>query len=256
MSRHIAERVVRRLERFVVLGAEEKAALARVLADVRAYGQREDLAREGDPPEAVHVVLDGFACRYKILPDGRRQIVGFLVPGDMCGLRIALLKHMDYSVRALSALQAAVVPPGEATALIECFPNLARALWGLTLIEDSIMREWVLNVGYRTAFQRVAHLLCEVFCRLEAAGLTRGNQCQLPVTQMDLADTLALSSVHVNRTLMYMRRARLLELRGRTLVLLDRAGLHAAAGFDPSYLHLEADDPRTRREQPGLRSLA
>jgi hypothetical protein len=112
-------------------------------------------------------------------------------------------------------------------------------------------------VGYRSALQRVAHLFCEVFWRLEAVGLTRDNLCQLPLTQIELGDTLALSSVHVNRTLMYMRRANLVRLHRGQLEILDRSGLTAAAGFDPNYLHLEGGNTAVfsaQERRPTIRS--
>jgi len=143
-------------------------------------------------------------------------------------------------VGALGAVTASLIRHDVAMELLDRFPRLARALWWTTVVEDSITREWVVNVGHRTAFERVAHLLCEVFSRLEAVGLADGNKCELPLTQMELGDTLALSSVHVNRTLMYMRRSNLLRLQGGLLELIDRPALEAAAGFDPAYLHLDA----------------
>jgi CRP-like cAMP-binding protein len=191
----------------------------------------------------VFVILSGVACRYKLLPDGRRQIVGFLLPGDMCDLRVFLLRRMDHSICALGQVEAALIPPDAVVSLIETYPRMSRALWWTTIVEDSMTREWVVNVGYRTAFERVAHLFCEVFWRLEAVGLVRGNQCELPLTQIELGDTLALSSVHVNRTLKQMRRDNLVKFQGGELELLDRQALQAAAGFDPGYLHLEGGNP-------------
>lgn len=235
---HRMDRLVRKLERFCPLSDEEKNTLKASLIKDRRFEPGEDLIHEHKPTEGVFVILEGFACRYKLLPDGRRQIVGFLLPGDMCDLRVFLLKRMDHSICALNAVEAAVIPPESAVALIEDFPRLSRALWWTTIVEDSITREWVVNVGYRTALERVAHLFCEVFWRLEAVGLVRGHQCSLPLTQIELGDTLALSSVHVNRTLKQMRRDNLVKFQGGELELLDRHALQAAAGFDPSYLHL------------------
>lgn len=234
-----AEHLLRKLERFCLLGEEEKRALGAAMTMERQFAAREDLIHERKPTEGVFVIVDGFACRYKILPNGRRQIVGFLLPGDMCDLRVFLLKRMDHSICALSTVTATLIPPEAAMDLLERFPRLTRALWWTTIVEDSITREWVVNVGYRTALERVAHLFCETFHRLEAVGLTRTNQCRLPLTQIELGDTLALSSVHINRTLMYMRRENLVRLHRGQLELLNRRGLELAAGFDPNYLHLE-----------------
>jgi CRP-like cAMP-binding protein len=238
MSRK-TEHLVRKLERFCSLSDDEKRLLEISMGGERHFAPREDLIHERKQTEGVFVIVEGFACRYKILPDGRRQIVGILLPGDMCDLRVFLLKHMDHSICALSPVATTLISADSAVELLDQSARLTRALWWTTAVEDSITREWVVNVGYRSALERVAHLLCEVFWRLEAVGLTRNNQCQLPLTQIELGDTLALSSVHVNRTLMYMRRANLVRLHRGQLELLDRAGLEAAAGFDPNYLHLE-----------------
>jgi CRP-like cAMP-binding protein len=234
-----AERLLRRLERFCPLSEDEKDALIASFSRELHFAPREDLIHERKPVEGVFVILQGLACRYKLLPDGRRQIVGFLLPGDMCDLRVFLLKRMDHSIGALSPVTAALIPSEAAMGLIDRHARLSRALWWTTIVEDSITRQWVVNVGYRSAFERMAHLLCEVFCRLEAVGLTRDNQCDLPLTQIELGDSLALSSVHVNRTLMEMRRSNLVRLMGGKLDLLDRRALELAAGFDPNYLHLD-----------------
>lgn len=237
------DHLLRRLEGFCALTDTERETLTARLLPPRRFAPGQDLVHERRPVEGAFVILDGFACRYKLLRDGRRQIVGFLLPGDVCDLRVFLLRRMDHSVAALSQVTAAVIPPAAVVDLIYTQPRLTRALWWMTAVEDSITREWVVNVGHRTAFERVAHLFCEIYWRLEAVGLTCRNQCQLPVTQIQLGETLALSSVHVNRTLMYMRRAELVRLQGGTLELPNRRALEEAAGFDPLYLHLDGCNP-------------
>jgi len=246
------DRLLRKLGKFCPVSEAEKLALAASMSLDRRFHPGENLVRERKPSEGVFVIVNGFACRYKLLPDGRRQIVGVLLPGDLCDLRAILLKHMDHSISALSTVEAAMITPDAVTELLDEFPRLTRALWWTTAVDDAITREWVVNVGYRTAFERVAHLFCEIFWRLEAVGLVRDNQCRLPLTQTELGDTLALSSVHVNRTLMYMRRANLVTLQRGQLELLDRPALEAAAGFDAHYLHLDGCNPPTLRPQQRL----
>ncbi len=162
---------------------------------------------------------------------------------------------MDHSIAALSPVTASLIPSEAVTQLLDHKPRLSHALWWTSMVEHSITRQWVVNVGYRTAFERVAHLFCELFCRLEAVGLTRQNKCELPLTQIELGDTVALSSVHVNRTLMYMRRANLVRLHGGQLELLNRDALETAAGFDPDYLHLEGCQPAPTRSPAGYAAL-
>jgi CRP-like cAMP-binding protein len=199
-------RLIRKLENFAPLPEEEKRALADAVNTIRRFSAREDLIREGEPTDGVKVILEGFACRYKVLPDGRRQIVAYLLPGDMCDLRACLLKRMDHTIATLSPIEAALISQEAMLDLTERYPRLTRALWWSTLVEEAITREWVVNVGQRTAFERMAHLFCEISLRLEAVGLARNDRYELPLTQTELADTVALSAVHVNRTLMEMRR--------------------------------------------------
>ena len=231
--------LIRKLEHFTLLSGEEKSALQQACTHVHRYSSKDDLVKEGDPTQGVNLILQGFACRYKLLADGRRQIVAFFLPGDMCDLRICLLKRMDHGIGTLTPVRAALLPRDSVLSLTERFPRLTRALWWSTLVEESITREWVVNVGNRTAFERTAHLFCEVFLRLQVVGLAGENACDLPVTQTELADALALSAVHVNRVLMEMRHMGLVTFRSQRLTIHDLDALRSAAGFNPAYLHLD-----------------
>ncbi|MFL6599700.1 MAG: Crp/Fnr family transcriptional regulator [Steroidobacteraceae bacterium] len=237
-------RLIRKLENFAPLSEEEKSALMDASTTIRRYGAHEDMIQEGAPTDGVKIILDGMACRYKVLPDGRRQIVAYFIPGDMCDLRLFLLKRMDHSIGTLCTVEAALLPQESVQELTERYPRLTRALWWSTLVEEAISREWLVNVGHRTAFERMAHLFCEIFLRLQSVGLTHENRCELPLTQTELADTLALSAVHVNRTLMDMRRAHLVTFQGRQLIIHDRHALQSVAGFHPNYLHLDGEANR------------
>lgn len=234
-----AGHLLRRLEGFCPLDDAERRAVLAALGAERRVGAHTCLAEEHRPPEGVFAILEGFACRYKLLPDGRRQIVGFMLPGDICDPGLLLLRRMDHSIATITPVTAAWLPPTTVMDLLARHPRLARAMWWAGAVEKSITREWVVNIGQRTALQRTAHLLCEVFSRLESVGLTQRNACVLPLTQAELGDTLALSAVHVNRTLMCMRRTNLVDLHAGVLQLLDRQALEAVAGFDPVYLHLD-----------------
>lgn len=237
------ERLVRRLGGYATLDVEEAQALANSMWKECRFAPHEHLGLARRPAEGLFVLQSGIACRYRMASDGRRQIVGFLVPGDVCNLRASLLRSVDHSTCALKKVCAAQIRVDAATTLLERYPRVSRALWWMTTVEDSITREWLINVGCRSAFERLAHLLCELFWRLEAVGLARDNQCDLPLTQVELGDALALTSVHVNRTLMEMRRARLISLERGRLELINRRALEAAAEFDPHYLYLGTGDP-------------
>jgi CRP-like cAMP-binding protein len=231
--------LIRKLEHCGLLANEEKQALENACSGARNIAPRAALVSEGDPAPKVNVILKGFACRFRIQSAGRRPIVGLLMPGDMCDVRICVLKKMDHSIGALGPVQATQISRETIDALIVRYPRIARAVWWSTLVEESITREWVVNVGHRTAFERLAHLFCEIFERLKAVGLTHDFSFDLPLTQAELSDALALSAVHVNRVLMEMRRTGLITLRNQTLTMHDYESLRRLAGFDARYLHLE-----------------
>jgi CRP-like cAMP-binding protein len=247
--------LIRKLEHFAPFTAEEREALLAACSDVRRVGAREDLARQGDHPTAVNLLLSGFACRYKVLPDGRRQLMAFFVPGDFCDFRNFLLARLDHSIGTLAQGTIATLPMERVEALLARWPRIARAIWWSQLVEEAITREWVVNLGQRTAIERTAHLFCEVFWRLRAVGLTRGHACEMPFTQTELADTLGLSAVHVNRTLQELRRSELITLRERELTIHDLEALQDLALFDPVYLHLDPVD-RPARERSAERDRA
>ncbi|WP_369061905.1 Crp/Fnr family transcriptional regulator [Caulobacter sp. 73W] len=234
--------LIRKLENFTPLNAEEKRALVDAAGRTRKLAAGESIIHENDPAGGVNLVQDGLACRYKILPDGRRSILGFFVPGDLCDLRVFILESMDHSIGALTPTTVATLPREAVLDILERFPRLTRALWWSTLVEEAITREWVVNIGQRTALERLAHLFCELFYRLGAVGLTDGGVFELPLTQAELADSLGLSTVHVNRTLQELRRSGLLTLRGRHVEILNLEALEAAAMFNPNYLHLQDED--------------
>ncbi len=238
----MATHLIRKLERFSPLSGEAKHALERATSiTVRQLKPRQDIVQEGDKPRQVHVMLEGWACRYRILPDGRRQIMGHLVPGDICDLRMFILKQMDHTVSTISAARVAEVPSDTLLALTDAFPRISRALWWVSLVEEAISREWIVNNSQREAGERLAHLFCEIFLRLRAVGLTNGQSCDVPLTQAELAETTGLSTVHVNRTLQDLRAAGLIILKGKHLTIPDLAALKAAALFNPNYLHLDRD---------------
>jgi CRP-like cAMP-binding protein len=231
--------VVVKLEHFTRLSAEDKAALDRI-ASARPHriNPREDIVQEGQQPNCAHIILKGWAYRYKQLEDGRRQIVGFLLPGDLCDNNIFVLKEMDHSMAALTSVTLAQVSRQVIDDLMLRHPRLTQAFSWEMLVNMAIQREWTVNVGQRTAFERIAHLFCELFFRMRAAGLTRGQALSLPVKQSDLADAAGLSTVHVNRTLQDLRALGLISLREKTLTIPDLDALMRAGVFNPNYLHL------------------
>ena len=231
-----------RLQAYTKFSKDDLAAIERVSRrGIREIGARRDLIREGDPPRVVNLILDGWACRYKTLPDGRRQIVSLFVPGDLCDLNIYILKEMDHNIGAISALRVAEIGRDDFERLMVEHPRIMQALFWDELVTVAIQREWTLNVGQRTAYERISHLLCEMFLRLKVVGLADGTRCHFPMTQVDIADATGLTPVHVNRTLQELRRDRLIELQSRTLTIPDFDALKAAAMFNDNYLHLNRE---------------
>lgn len=238
----IAEPValITRLQKFTRLSPDDRETLNRLVAQrQRSFAMREDIVRQGDRPMAIHVMLRGWACRYKSLDDGRRQIVGFFLPGDLCDLNLFVLREMDHSISALTETLVAELSRAAVDELVNGHPRLVQAFWWETLVNLAIQREWTVSLGQRVAMERIAHLLCEVYFRLRSAGLTTNGRCAFPVTQGDLADATGLSKVHVNRMLQELRQGGLIRLSNRRLAILDLDRLKRIALFDETYLHLD-----------------
>ena len=245
----MANLLTRKLEAFAPLPEADKRLLDEVIRESQEVGPREDLIREGDAPSDVHLILEGFACRYKLLADGiKRQIMAYLVPGDFCDLHVFILKEMDHSIATLSRCTVVKIPRARVLELTEQ-PAIARALWWAALVDEATLREWLVNIGARSAEQRIAHLLCELLSRLRVMGLADGGQYELPVTQQELGDTMGLTNVHVSRVLKRLRGDGLITLTSKNLVILDVERLEAFSGFTPNYLHLA---PRTGVEEQSL----
>lgn len=231
--------VASKLEAFTRLSADDRSALEDVTGNFRFVDARRDVVAEGDEPRYVHLVLDGWACRYKQLPDGKRQIVALFVPGDFCDVNVYILRHMDHNIGAITRLKVAMITPEEMNALTSERPRVTQALWWQELVTAAVQREWTLNLGHRSAYERLAHLLLELYLRLQTVGRARDGRCDFPLTQNDLADSTGLTAVHVNRMLQELRRDGLIELERKQLQILDIPRLMDVSMFNPNYLHLD-----------------
>jgi CRP-like cAMP-binding protein len=229
--------LIAKLETVSPLSEIDRDALRRLCSVVREVPARRDIIGDGDRPESVHVMLGGWAARYKVLPDGSRQITAFLIPGDFCDLHVTTLREMDHGILALTPATVAFIPHQVMQDLPLDRPELARALWWATLVDEAVLRNWIVNIGRRDAYQGVAHLMCELHARMGSVGLVDEGRFSLPLTQEELADALGLTPVHVNRVLQRLRGEGLITLEDRVLTLEDPEGLRRAAGFDPTYLH-------------------
>ncbi|MGW9820927.1 CRP-like cAMP-binding protein [Methylorubrum extorquens] len=244
--------LIRKLEGYEELSDQDRWALNGLVTKVRQVSARVDLIQEGDPPENVHLILNGFACRYKVLPNGQRQIMAFLVPGDFCDLNVFILDHMDHSIGTISACQVVDIPRQAIEEITANHPRITRALWWCNLVDEAVLREWLVNLGGRPANERIAHLLCELLVRLSAVGCTKDNSYEFPFTQTDIADTMGLSAVHVSRTYRELRETGRITLKHRNLTIHDVEQLKSYCGFNPNYLHLSNTRWKDRRNPTWL----
>lgn len=230
--------LIAKLRSIAELPNSSEQALLALPFRVRSFAENTDIVRQGDRPGECALLLDGFACRYKVLGEGQRQIMSFHIPGDIPDLQSLHLPVMDHSLMALTPTKLAFIPHLALNDLTRTYPEITVAFWRDTLIDASVFREWLAGVGRRTAHQRIAHLICEVYVRMRSVGLAEKGGFPLPVTQAELGDSLGLSTVHVNRVLQDLRRDGLISSKGRFVVIQDWEQLKAAGDFEAGYLHL------------------
>jgi CRP-like cAMP-binding protein len=236
--------MVRKLAYWHKLDAADRAALQALPHVVRQFEQHQYIVRERDRANHACVMLSGFSIRHKIVGGGYRQIVAIHMKGEMVDLQNSLLGTADHSVQMLTAGQVAMIPREEIIRLAFERPSVGKAMWFDTLVDASIFREWIANVGRRNARTRIAHVLCEFALRLRLAGLGDGNGYQLPMTQEQLGDTTGLTSVHVNRTLKLLESEGLIgRLSPRSITIVDWTKLAEVGDFDSAYLHLHEGEP-------------
>ena len=248
--------LILQLERFGRLAPEEKLALTAMRVRSRRVGPRQSLTAENEGPEFEDVLLAGFACRYVVLPNGRRQVLAYILPGEFCGRRRVSREIPEHSIATLSAVKIGTFAREELASVADRFSGVARALELTHAVEQATLYQWLLNLGQRTALERTAHMLCELFTRLRCLGLTHEAGCEVPLRQADIADALAISAVHLNRTLTRIRRLNMGSFLRNHLVIDDLAALQKLAGFRPDYLFAGArpgddaapllKDPRSR----------
>ncbi|TGN61894.1 Crp/Fnr family transcriptional regulator [Paracoccus liaowanqingii] len=227
--------LARKLGQVVQLSAADLALLDGLSERSYTVSSGEDIIKQGDEPRYVHLVLDGIVCRNKVLPNGDRAIVGLLLPGDLCDLHIAILGRMDHNISALSDCRIVDIPHRTVVEMTSSSRRLAMALWWATLVDEAILREWLVGLGRRRADRRAAHLLCEILARLEAVG--RGQDRVVPLGHQQLADVLGITSVHLHRVLGTLKSQGLIVQQDRRIVVNDVAALREYGQFDPDYLH-------------------
>ena len=221
------------------LSADDIALIEKLCVPRRQFEAKSDIVAEQSTPSSSTVLMSGFAARYTILEDGRRQISAIHVPGDFVDLHSLLLRHMDHGVLALTDCETAIVPHSALKEISVERPHLTRMLWLSTVIDAAIHRRWIVTAGRLSAEGQMAHFICEMYRRLSVVGFVTDYSFRLPISQIMLSDALGLSAVHLNRTLMDLRRNGFVEWRGPEVTILDWDRLAAVGQFDDTYLSLE-----------------
>lgn len=237
-SEDIFGRAIRKLERLAHLEDADRQAIRALHARIETHPANSVLVKDGARATHCTWLIDGVACRYKEASDGGRQIVSFQLPGDALDLQHLFLRRSDHVVQTLSPATTARVTAEDLRALAAACPRIAEALWRDTLIDASMAREWVLNVGRRGAMARIAHLLCEYAARREVAGFGPPERFDLPMTQEQIGDATGLTSVHVNRKLHDLEEMGVIARDRRDLHIRDWPRLTRIGDFDPAYLHV------------------
>ena len=235
-----------RLGRLDLVEDGDLAALDTIFSSPVDVPAKKDFVAEDHASDRLHVLLDGWACRYRTIADGRRQIVTVCLPGDILDIDRLYLEAPGCGVASLSPCRIASVHREDLFAQMDQNHRLATAFGWLGAADNALLAEHSVNLGRRSAREHLAHLMCEIMVRLESVGLADGSNCSWPITQEQIADILGLTPVHVNRTMQELRARHLIEISGQELHILDRKGLERSAGFDSGYLQLHGCRPEIR----------
>jgi len=229
-----------KLSRFASLSEADQVALDLLVAGEQLVARGDDLTVEGDVASTIFLLKEGMAMRYHMLPDGGRQIINFLIPGDLCSMHVFRSRTRDHSIAAITPIRVAPIVHKSMAQLLSYHPTVATALSWVAIQEEAMLRERVISLGRRDARGRIAHLVCELFWRHKALGLTGDQAFQLPLTQTELGDALGLTTVHVNRVMGTFRERKIMGMRQRKMCLLDLDRMQEIAGIEEGYLHPDA----------------
>lgn len=231
--------LARKLQRFVLLSPDEIGAVLALPGTPKVFGPEHIVVHQGEQPNDVALIASGFAYRFKMLADGRRQIIAYILPGGLCEVGVAHHQTSDHFIALLCTSNVTMFAAEAIADIQKRHPRIATAFVQSKYRDEAILREWMLNIGQRNAVQRISHFFCEMSVRLGDLGLTNvDGSFELPINQAVLADTSGLTTVHVNRILQRLRKLGLIAFRQRRLQILDADRLAALAGFDGSYLRI------------------
>ena len=232
----VASALVQKLNRFLPLDTEELASLAGLEARPRRIPAQTEVVHERQQGHHAFILQEGWACAYKLLPDGGRQVIDFSVPGDVMGLRSVLLRTSDHAFAAISDIVVAEVSGRQMIGTFQRAPRLGAAILWAASRDEAMVVEHLVNIGRRSALVRTAHLLLELGLRLQLVGLGSDSGFACPLNQYHLADALGLTAIHVNRVLRQLRERRLATFRDGRVEFHDLEGLRELAEFHGGYL--------------------
>jgi CRP-like cAMP-binding protein len=221
------------------LSLGDRQALDSLRWDARTVQTHDDIIGDGDRPIGVNLIMSGWACRYKMLDNGSRQITAVLMPGDFCDLHITIMAEMDHGIVALSSVTVARVSRRDLEAIRHERPAIRVGLEWMKMVDLGTLGAWMTSMGQTPAISRVAHLFCELYQRSVNIGQAQGLTMSMPMTQLDIADATGQTPVHVNRMISDLRARNLITIDRKTLTILDVDELQRIGQFDPAYLHAE-----------------
>jgi CRP-like cAMP-binding protein len=233
-----------KLEQFTHFSGAERRWLDDLLHyPTKSYARGDTIIGDGAKVGEIYLVLTGLAARSKTLAGGNRQMMAFLVPGDLCDIEVFVLQAMDHDIIALTDTTCLLIPAIAMEELLTQSSNITRAMWWSTMTDSAVLREWIVGHGSRDSRERIAHLFFELLIRYRVIGEAADDTIPFPLTQGELADATGITQVHVNRIVGQLRSEGLIQIESKTLTVLDVERLREAARYDTSYLHL------TRTEQ-------
>jgi len=228
-----ASRLTTKLSTFMQLSEREAFCLTDLQSSALNVKAGKELVHEGQTGHLAYILQTGWACSFKLLPDGGRQIIAFPLPGDCVGLRSVLLHTADHSFSALTDVVVSSVEASQMMRVFNEFPRLGAAILWAASRDEAMVVEHLVSIGRRSAIERTAHFFLELSERLQLVGLATVREFDCPLNQYVLADALGLSAIHVNRVLRQLRERKLMTLKDRKVTILDRVKLNTLAGFQP-----------------------
>ena len=234
----VVKLLIAKLSTYGPLSLDEQAALEDAVSSQHEVPPDTDIVLEGTSPDHSTLLLSGFAARYNLKRDGKRQITSLHMAGDFVDLQSLLIKPMDHSIVSLSTCKLAYIPHDRLTRISESYPQLARVLWLNTLVDGGIHRRWSFCLGSFQAYQHLAHLICELYLRLKQIGRTDEHSFHIPLTQGVVGECLAISPVHANRAVQKLRSTGAVAWERDHITIRNWGALVRMSEFDPTYMRM------------------